>query len=93
MKLLYAEDEKAMSEAVVDILMYHKYIVDAVYDGEEALDYAQGGTAVDNNAAVTVEEGSTWVLTGNCTISTLENNGTIQFNGYTITLADGTVLQ
>ncbi len=41
MKLLYAEDEMAMSEAVVDILTYHKYIVDAVYDGEEALAYAQ----------------------------------------------------
>lgn len=40
MKLLYAEDEKSMSEAVVDILTYHKYVVDAVYDGEEALDYA-----------------------------------------------------
>lgn len=40
MKLLYAEDEKSMSEAVVDILTYHKYIVDAVYDGEEALEYA-----------------------------------------------------
>ena len=40
MKLLYAEDEKSMSEAVVDILTYHKYIVDAVFDGEEALDYA-----------------------------------------------------
>lgn len=36
MKLLYAEDEKSMSEAVVDILTYHKYIVDAVFDGEEA---------------------------------------------------------
>lgn len=41
MKLLYAEDERAMSEAVVDILTYHKYIVDAVYDGEEALAFAQ----------------------------------------------------
>ncbi len=41
MKLLYAEDEISMSEAVVDILTYHKYIVDAVYDGEEALAYAQ----------------------------------------------------
>ena len=29
---LYAEDEKSMSEAVVDILTYHKYVVDAVYD-------------------------------------------------------------
>ena len=41
MKLLYAEDEPAMSEAVVDILSYHNYTVDAVYDGREALDYAQ----------------------------------------------------
>ena len=41
MKLLYAEDERAMSEAVVDILTYHKYIVDAVYDGEDAYFYAK----------------------------------------------------
>ena len=41
MKLLYAEDEKSLSEAVVDILTYHKYIVDVVYDGAEALAYAQ----------------------------------------------------
>lgn len=43
MKLLYAEDEYAMSEAVADILTYHKYNVDAVYDGEDALDYARTG--------------------------------------------------
>ncbi len=30
MKLLYAEDERSLSEAVVDILAYHKFIVDAV---------------------------------------------------------------
>ena len=41
MKLLYAEDERAMSEAVVDILSYHKYGVDAVYDGADALYYAE----------------------------------------------------
>lgn len=43
MKLLLAEDEKDMSEALVDILTYHKYIVDAVYDGAEALEYAEMG--------------------------------------------------
>ena len=43
MKLLYAEDEPAMSEAVVDILTYHKYSVDPVYDGDTALDYALNG--------------------------------------------------
>ena len=53
---------------------------------------ANATSTVDNNVAVTVEAGSTWTLTGNCTISTLTNNGTINFNGYTITLADGTVL-
>ena len=41
MRLLYAEDERSMSEAVVDILTFHKYIVDAAYDGEEALMYAE----------------------------------------------------
>ena len=41
MKLLYAEDEISMSEAVVDILTYHKYSVDAVYDGADALAYAE----------------------------------------------------
>ena len=40
MKLLLAEDEIAMSEAVTDILTYHKYSVDAVYNGADALDYA-----------------------------------------------------
>lgn len=33
MKLLYAEDEPAMTEAVKDILEYHRFMVDAVPDG------------------------------------------------------------
>ena len=56
------------------------------------VDNAQGGSAVDGNAAVTLESGCTWKLTGDCTLTSLVNNGTIDFNGYTITLADGTVL-
>lgn len=39
MKILYAEDERAMSDAVAEILRHKNYLVDAVYDGEEALDY------------------------------------------------------
>ena len=42
MKLLYAADEAAMAEAVTDILRYHKYSVDAVDNGADALDYALG---------------------------------------------------
>ncbi len=53
---------------------------------------AAGGSAVSDNAVITIGAGCVWNLTGNCTISRLENNGTINFGGYTITLADGTVL-
>lgn len=52
-----------------------------------------GGTAVSDNAVVTIEKGSIWTLTGDCTLTSLTNNGTINFNGHTITLADGTVLK
>lgn len=41
MKLLYAEDEHGLSEAVVDILTYYKYQVDAVDNGTDAYDYAK----------------------------------------------------
>lgn len=41
MKLLYAEDERSLSEAVADVLEFHKYQVDAVYDGQDALDWAE----------------------------------------------------
>lgn len=57
-----------------------------IYDNE------QNGAAVDNNAVIQIDEGCTWTLTGDCTISSLTNNGTINYNGYSITLADGTVL-
>ena len=52
-----------------------------------------GSTAVENNAVITIGEGCTWKLTGDCTVTSLTNNGTIDFNGYTITLADGSVLK
>ncbi len=39
MRLLLAEDEKSLSRALVKILEHGNYSVDAVYDGEEALDY------------------------------------------------------
>ncbi|MBR1843177.1 MAG: response regulator transcription factor [Oscillospiraceae bacterium] len=39
MKLLFAEDEKSLSRALKMILEKSNYVVDAVYDGAEALDY------------------------------------------------------
>lgn len=56
------------------------------------IDNEQDGEAVSDNAVVHISEDSTWTLTGDCTLTSLENEGTIDFNGYTITLADGTVL-
>ncbi|SCP99602.1 response regulator transcription factor [Anaerobium acetethylicum] len=39
MRILLAEDEKELSNALVAILKHNNYSVDAVYDGADALDY------------------------------------------------------
>lgn len=43
MRLLLAEDEQALSKALVTILERNNYGVDAVYNGQEALDYLACG--------------------------------------------------
>lgn len=43
MRLLLAEDEKALSKALVTILERNNYSVDAVYDGRSALEYLEAG--------------------------------------------------
>jgi len=43
MRLLLAEDERELSRAIVAILTHNHYSVDAVYDGQEALDYLESG--------------------------------------------------
>lgn len=43
MKILLAEDEKSLSKALVSILKRSNYLVDAVYNGQEALEYLQTG--------------------------------------------------
>ncbi len=57
------------------------------------IENAEGGSAVSEQAVITVESGCTWTLTGDCTITSLTNYGTVNCNGYTLTLADGTVLR
>ena len=41
MRLLLAEDEQSLSKALVVILQKSNYAVDAVYDGQQALDYLE----------------------------------------------------
>lgn len=43
MRLLLAEDEKELSNALVAILKHSNYSVDAVYNGQDALDYLING--------------------------------------------------
>lgn len=43
MKVLLVEDEKQLAEALMQILKKNKYTVDAVYNGEDGLDYALTG--------------------------------------------------
>lgn len=41
MRLFLTEDETSLSRALVKILEHANYSVDAVYDGQEALDYLE----------------------------------------------------
>ena len=41
MRLLLAEDERDLSDALVAILKHNNYSVDAVYNGEDALNYLE----------------------------------------------------
>ena len=43
MRILLADDEKELTEALSVILTYNKYSVDTVYDGQDAYDYASAG--------------------------------------------------
>ena len=43
MRLLLAEDERMLSDALITMLQHNNYSVDAVYDGREALNYLESG--------------------------------------------------
>lgn len=43
MRLLLAEDEKELSNALVAVFKHNKYSVDAVYDGQDVYDWAKNG--------------------------------------------------
>ena len=43
MKILLVEDEISLSDALVNILKKEKYQVDAVYNGEDGINYALTG--------------------------------------------------
>ena len=91
-----ADNQTLSGDIVVDTIstLNMKLTGGSIFTGTiNIVDNAQNGTAVSNNAVVTIESGCTWTLTSDCVITSLTNSGTINFNGYTITLADGTVLQ
>ena len=90
-----AEDQSLEGNIVVDSIstLDMSLTGNSTFTGTiNIVDNEEDGTAVANNAVITVGSNCVWTLTGNCTITSLTNNGTINFNGYTITLADGTVL-
>ncbi len=47
MRLLLAEDEKELSNALVTVLKHNNYSVDVVYNGQDALDYLLSGNNYD----------------------------------------------
>lgn len=89
-----ADSQTLTGNIVVDsISTLEMTLTNSIFTGTiNIVESAQNGENANDNAVITIGEGSVMNLTGNCTVSSLENHGTINFNGYTITLADGTVL-
>lgn len=64
--------------------------------GVNAAILATNGATVDikdSDISSSAQNGNGVFSYGDCTVTSLTNNGTIDFNGYTITLADGSVLK
>ena len=88
-------DQKLDGKIEVDSISTLNLILSGstVFNGTvNIVENAEKGEEVENNAEVTVEEDAVWNLTGDVKISKLNNKGKINFNGYKITLADGTVI-
>ena len=90
-----ADGQTLTGEVTVDTISTLKFTLKNASTFEGTINIVQNAhntSAVQDNAVVTIEEGCTWKLTGNATLTSLTNNGSIDLNGYTITLADGTVI-
>ena len=90
-----AKDQKLDGKIEVDSISTLNLTLSGttVFNGTvNIVDNLENGEVVENNAEVTVEEDAVWNLTGDVKISKLNNKGKINFNGYKITLADGTVI-
>lgn len=92
---LKAKDQKLDGKIEVDTISTLNLTLSGstVFNGTvNIVDNLENGESVENNAEVTVEEDAVWNLTGDVKISKLNNIGKINFNGYKITLTDGTVI-
>ena len=92
---LKAKDQKLDGKIEVDTISTLNLTLSGstVFNGTvNIVDNLENGESVENNAEVTVEEYAVWNLTGDVKISKLNNKGKINFNGYKITLTDGTVI-
>ena len=89
-----AIDQKLSGDIVVDTVSTLDLTLKdgSVFDGTINITENENGSTDEDHAVVTIESGAVWNLTGDCTITSLVNHGAINFNGHTITLADGTVL-
>ena len=92
---ILAEDQTLEGDIVVDSISTMSLTLSGnstLTGAIRVVDNAAGGSPAAENAVVEIGPGCLWSLTGDSTVSGLENNGTIRYNGHTITLADGTVL-
>lgn len=81
------ENEKIKGNIIADdISMLNLTLKNTRWTGALSIDKNAAATDPKGTVNVKIDEGSSWVLTGDSTVTTLENHGTILKNGHTLTV-------
>ncbi len=91
--ILEADAQDLVGDIVVDTISQLDMTLENGSTFEGTVNIISGDGSSDGSIiSMTIEEGCTWTLTGDCTLSSITCNGTINYNGHTITLEDGTTV-
>lgn len=81
------ENEKIKGNIIADdISMLNLTLKNTRWTGALSIDKNAAATDPKGTVNVKIDEGSSWALTGDSTVTTLENHGTILKNGHTLTV-------
>lgn len=86
--VMTTKQQQLNGDIVVDSISRLDYTMEkgTTFTGAMTEEMNTKGTRSDNGVHLIIEKGATWNLTGDSTVTTLENHGKINTNGHTLTV-------